>query len=435
MNIRNFLSAAMIVLLLPTNLAAQPAGECTQDSDDEACGTPDQSGGGGCGCGGGSILIAFTDEGDSYQYADDYDNDGREDNADNCPFEENSDQQDSDSDGYGNACDNCVMVTNDQRDSDGDGNGDACDDDSDADGIEDVEDNCPLVPNPAQADLDGDGRGNACDVDDDNDGCEDVADNCPLQPAGECLDTGAVVPDECFDDEDADRIPDQIDNCAGSPNTDQEDSDEDGSGDACDTDLDNDGVQNHADNCLHIPNPNQMDADRDFIGNACDPHYCYVVNGDAEDCLDPNAPFMVYASSEGSGEVGEGVQLNLFANREGKAIRYTWTADDGVISNPQGSVSVSEAYNYRYDTPPIFTANKPGTYVVKLTAELAFEDEGYTQTADVSYQEITISAGRGTGCNSGGPTFPSLTLVALAWFFIRSWNKRAERLDKSKQDC
>ena len=74
---------------------APPSGECTQDSDDEACGTPDQSGG-GCGCGGGSILIANTDEGDSYQYADDYDDDGREDNTDNCPFAANADQSDGD---------------------------------------------------------------------------------------------------------------------------------------------------------------------------------------------------------------------------------------------------------------------------------------------------------------------------------------------------
>ncbi len=35
--------------------------------------------------------------------------------------------------------------------------------DSDADGIEDEYDNCPLVPNVSQADADGDGKGDACD--------------------------------------------------------------------------------------------------------------------------------------------------------------------------------------------------------------------------------------------------------------------------------
>jgi hypothetical protein len=42
--------------------------------------------------------------------------------------------------------------------------------DTDSDGIEDVEDNCTLVPNAAQTDTDCDTFGNACDTDFDNDG-------------------------------------------------------------------------------------------------------------------------------------------------------------------------------------------------------------------------------------------------------------------------
>lgn len=34
--------------------------------------------------------------------------------------------------------------------------------DRDADGVADVQDNCPEVPNRDQADRDGDGRGDAC---------------------------------------------------------------------------------------------------------------------------------------------------------------------------------------------------------------------------------------------------------------------------------
>ena len=45
--------------------------------------------------------------------------------------------------------------------------------DSDGDGIEDIWDNCPSVPNPVQTDTDDDGDGNACDADDDNDGMPD----------------------------------------------------------------------------------------------------------------------------------------------------------------------------------------------------------------------------------------------------------------------
>lgn len=54
------------------------------------------------------------------------------------------------------------------------------DDDDDADGVEDVIDNCPDNANPGQANADGDAWGDVCDDDDDNDGVDDVDDNCPL---------------------------------------------------------------------------------------------------------------------------------------------------------------------------------------------------------------------------------------------------------------
>ena len=47
----------------------------------------------------------------------------------------NLNQSDGDSDGVGDACDNCVSKNNpDQTDTDGDGLGDVCDDDQDGDG-------------------------------------------------------------------------------------------------------------------------------------------------------------------------------------------------------------------------------------------------------------------------------------------------------------
>ena len=49
-----------------------------------------------CGC---SILVAQTDLGDTYQNADDYDNDGHEDPYDNCVRYYNPDQGDADGDG------------------------------------------------------------------------------------------------------------------------------------------------------------------------------------------------------------------------------------------------------------------------------------------------------------------------------------------------
>ncbi|HEX5044705.1 MAG TPA: thrombospondin type 3 repeat-containing protein [Candidatus Polarisedimenticolaceae bacterium] len=90
--------------------------------------------------------------------------------------------------------------------------GDACDvcpldaqNDGDGDGVCADQDNCPSVPNAAQADADADALGDACDA-------------CPLDAAN---------------DGDADGICGDTDNCPTVPNPDQTDTDQDGIGDAC----------------------------------------------------------------------------------------------------------------------------------------------------------------------------------------------------------
>ena len=222
--------------LLP-KLAHGQEGECA----DGLCGTPDESGGGGEN-GGGSVIVANTDLGDTHNYADDYDEDGIEDNFDNCPWHSNPDQNDKDSDGWGDACDVCIATWNpNQFDRDNDKLGDWCDGDLDGDSVPQPDDNCRYINNPGQVDTDGDGIGNACDDDDDGDTILDVDDECPLLHR---KDYSRHM--TCVNDMDKDYVNDHIDNCVSVFNTYQEDADRDGIGDACDHDIDGNGINDRS---------------------------------------------------------------------------------------------------------------------------------------------------------------------------------------------
>jgi len=421
------------------------AGECTSG----LCGTPDQSGG-GCGCGCGSILVNMTDRGVSYQFADDFDGDGYEDEFDNCPFAANPDQLDEDGDGVGDACDLCPhLATSTQTDLDGDGLGDECDDDMDGDKVANTPDNCPMVPNPSQLDSDHDGVGDACDTD--------------------------APPAATDGDQDGDGIPDVVDNCPAIANpvgsltlacktgkTMQPDIDCDGLGDACDPDIDGDGVPNYKDNCPSVPNAKQIDVDRDGLGDngnwsggseSCDPSECYAIPG-AKACLNANGGFTVGAfpmalSYSGSFKVGETVTLVLMTNR--RAAPHSWTArfDDlpsssnAVLVNAQGaapqampgSAQLAECLNQNADGTCAevnnirFKVDAPGKYLVRVNAELPSGDPlGLGQASATTALTITAIDDGKSGCAAAGaPALVAAALLALGALLVPRMRKRGAR--------
>jgi hypothetical protein len=221
---------------------------------------------------------------------------------------------DSDGDGVGNACDNCVNTFNpDQADSDGDGIGDACEScpDADNDGVCDTDDNCVFNPNPNQADSDNDGVGDVCDncvntfnpnqADSDGDGigdaCEEegcpanvIAVSCGIKVTGlnepyvKITVFQGVWGPQIFLCENDCSDPQFISNLSTGTYTVKVQTANFNGGwtQVCDEivyidvvcggcpDADNDGVCDPDDNCVNTPNPDQADSDYDGVGDVCD---------------------------------------------------------------------------------------------------------------------------------------------------------------------
>ncbi len=230
--------------------------------------------------------------------------------------------------------DNCPAVANDtQADLDQDGAGDACDPDLDDDGFcnpgvcilpvgvcEQLGDNCARAANPDQADLDGDGEGDACDPDEDGDGICDPGENTP----GVCQSPGG-----------------EPDNCPQLSNPDQLDNDGDGLGDACDADDDNDGVcdpgvqagtagcvyvNGQPDNCPVVFNPGQEDSNQNGAGDACEVTVVRPLAGELvlNEILSDPGPDVERGDANGDG-VRDAVQDEFIeiTNNSGKTLDLT----------------------------------------------------------------------------------------------------------------
>uniref|UniRef100_A0A0K2TSG3 Uncharacterized protein n=1 Tax=Lepeophtheirus salmonis TaxID=72036 RepID=A0A0K2TSG3_LEPSM len=163
------------------------------------------------------------------------------------------------------------------------GDGKVCGPDRDLDAWPDIDISCSELKCRRDNCLDTPNSGQEdSDQDGIGDACDEDADNdgIPNTP-----DNCPLVsnPDQADTEVDGDdKRGDACDNCPYLPNINQEDTDEDGVGDSCDDDIDNDRVPNENDNCPMIVNSDQIDSDDDGIGDACDncPH---IKNTDQQD--------------------------------------------------------------------------------------------------------------------------------------------------------
>ena len=149
----------------------------------------------------------------------------------------------------------------------------------------------------------------------DADGVPDSIDNCVNTPNSDQADWNNDGQGDVCDDTDNDTILDSVDNCVENANTDQADTDNDGVGDVCDNcidtanadqaDADADGVGDVCDNCPNNANPGQEDMENDGVGDACQVYDADAdgILDDVDNCVDTPNPNQADTDNDGVGDV------------------------------------------------------------------------------------------------------------------------------------
>jgi len=327
---------------------------------------------------------------DAQEAVMDSDNDGVNNNIDNCEYVSNKNQDDKDNDLVGDACDNCPNTSNPkQKDFDGDDYGDACD-------------NCPNDYNDLQKDLDADGMGNVCDKDADNDGyispyfpqgddCNDLDPAVHPGVAG-CEGFSAAGQPPKKDkkqDTDDDGVYDSEDNCPSVANSDQLDSDSDGSdgyGDLCDTcpdvsnpdqevpvwykDLDNDGYSdgNTLAQCSLEAPPDYKAFGDLTVGHDCNYENPEINpgiverpgNGQDDDC-DPGTPDMVQVYNIVPEMVGHNYSDWMPVDGKTVVVNFKVVGPHGVVTETANSYGEKIIAGFSFTQ--IQNTNHPGKYL------------------------------------------------------------------------
>jgi MYXO-CTERM domain-containing protein len=298
---------------------------------------------------------------------------------------------DDDGDGVLNCSDNCPADANaSQDDTDSDGTGDACDTDDDGDGVDDTTDNCPLLANADQTNTDSDAEGDACDADDDNDGALDRADIAPLDPSS-CTDGDGDSCDDCSATASTDFAPgSNID-----PANDGPDADGDGLCDAGDPVpvATADSYTTDEDAALSVSAPGVLDNDTDADGDSLTAVLqTDVSNGTLTLNVDGSFDYTPDADFNGTDS------FTYVANDV--------TSDSNVVTVTITVTAVNDAPEFIAPTPAdgdTFTVVEGDTLDIQLDAQ--DPDAGDVLTYSVSPMSTNATLDSATGAYSWTPTW------------------------------